>query len=295
VSELREPLVARLAGLADLPALGTALVPFLADLVLAIATFATFYALWRVLQRALHSAAVQQRLDATTGSFVQTALKAAVLTIGLVQALTVLGIDTAAVLTSLGIAGLSIGFAARDALANLISGVLIFWDRPFVIGDLVEVEGHYGRVERITLRSTRIVTVDGRMLAVPNATIVNTTVASYTNFPHLRLDVDVSIGLAERIDRARALLLELVQQDRAFLAEPAPRVVVRVLGDYAITLQLQAWLDDEKTHVAKRFELRERAFEALRAAGVEMPYETIQLAPVAARPLAAADGSRDPV
>ena len=67
-----------------------------------------------------------------------------------------------------GIAGLTIGFAARDALSNIISGILIFWDRPFVIGDLVEVGGQYGRVERITLRSTRIVTPD-RSISRPSA------------------------------------------------------------------------------------------------------------------------------
>lgn len=86
------------------------------------------------------------------------------------------------------------GFSARDALSNLISGILIFLDRPFVIGDLVEIERKYGKVEKITLRSTRVVTKDGRLLAVPNAEIINKTVASYKNFPHLRLYVVVTIG-----------------------------------------------------------------------------------------------------
>ena len=82
-------------------------------------------------------------------------------------------VDTSAALASLGIAGLTIGFAARDALSNLISGILIFIDRPFVVGDLVEIEDHYGKVSAITLRSTRIITSDGKMLAVPNAEIIN--------------------------------------------------------------------------------------------------------------------------
>ena len=191
-------------------------------------------------------------------------------------------VNTASVLTSLGVVGLTIGFAARDSLSNLISGVLIFWDRPFVIGDLVEVEGHYGRVDRITPRSTRIVTVDGKMLAVPNTTIVNSIVASYTNFPHLRVDVDVTIGTGEDIERARGLMLGLVEGQAGWLAEPAPRVVVTALNDYNVALQLQAWLDDEREHIPRRFALRQAVFETLRAAGVELPYETIQVAPLRA-------------
>ncbi len=104
----------------------------------------------------------------------------------------------------------------------MISGVFIFWDRPFVIGDLVEVDGHYGKVEDITMRSTRVVTPDGKMLAIPNSTIVNTTVASYTNFPHLRLDVGVTIGVNEDIGRVRPILLSAAGSDNDFLAEPAP-------------------------------------------------------------------------
>jgi small conductance mechanosensitive channel len=83
-------------------------------------------------------------------------------------------------LASLGIAGLTLGFAAKDTLSNVISGLFIFWDRPFVVGDLIEMDGKYGRVEDITLRSTRVVTPDGKMLAIPNSAIVNSSVWSRT-------------------------------------------------------------------------------------------------------------------
>ena len=272
----------KLAMLFDYEALSSTALPYLGNLLLALLVFGAFFLFWRVLYRTLRTAVIRERLDATTASFIETALQFTVLTVGVVEALSMLGIDTGAVLTSLGIAGLSIGFAARDALANMISGVLIFWDRPFVIGDLVEVEGHYGRVDRITLRSTRVVTVDGRMLAVPNSTIINSTVASYTNFPSLRLDIDVSIGVREDIANARKILLSLVQDDQRYLSDPAPCVVITALNDYNIALQLQTWLRDEKVHITERFALRERVFEALRTAGVEMPFETLQILPVTA-------------
>ena len=118
------------------------------------------------------------------------------------------------------------------------------------------------------------------MLVVPNTEIINKTVASYTNFPHLRIDIGVTVGLKENLERVRQLLLALVRNDPAFLAEPAPRVVTTALNDYNVAMALQVWLDDERRHVEKRFELREKVFITLTRAGVELPFETIQLEPV---------------
>ena len=200
-------------------------------------------------------------------------------TIAVLTALSELGINTASFLASLGIAGLTLGFAAKDTLSNVISGLFIFWDRPFVVGDLIEMEGKYGRVEDITLRSTRVVTPDGKMLAIPNSAIVNSTVASYTNFPHLRLEIDLTVGVEEDLGRISAIFLELVKGDRRFKTDPPAEMVVTAINDYNVAVQFRVWLVNEKQHIPERFELRQRIFEAMRAAGVEMPYETFPLAP----------------
>ncbi|RMF58585.1 MAG: mechanosensitive ion channel family protein, partial [Bacteroidetes bacterium] len=207
----------------------------------------------------------------------------AILILGLINAFAIMGINTASLIASLGIAGLTIGFAARDALSNMISGLFIFWDRPFVIGDLIEVGDKYGQVERITLRSTRVVTPDGKMLAIPNNEIVNKTVASYTNFPHLRIEVEVTVATHEDLGRARRLLLDLVRDDPEVMQDPPPRVVVKALNDYNVALALQVWIDDERRHIEKRFALREAVFETFTRAGVDMPFETLSLTPIEVR------------
>lgn len=267
----------RLAATFDPEVVRRALVGFLPDLAVAALTFFVFVLAWRIARRVATSLMTRAHVDRTAQTFVLAVLQYAVLLLGAITALGALGVDMTSVLASLGVAGLTIGFAARDALSNVISGIFIFWDRPFVIGDLVEVGGFYGRVEHITMRSTRLVTPDGKMLAIPNSTIVNSTVASYTNFPHLRLDVPVSIGVGESLGRARDVLLGAARAHAGAIADPPPRVVVRALGDYRVDLELQVWIDDEADHIAQRFALRESAFEALRAAGVEMPFETLRV------------------
>jgi small conductance mechanosensitive channel len=264
-------------------AIGEFFADALPDLLIASITLAVFYFVWRVLRKVVVSVSHRAKIDTTAATFIQSVIKVVLFTIALVTGLGQLGIDTSSLLTSLGVAGLTIGFAAKDALSNVISGLFIFWDRPFVIGDLVEVDGRYGRVETITMRSTRVVTPDGKMLAIPNSTVVNGTVASYTNFPHLRLDIAVTINPAENIQRVREIILGALADDEALMSEPAPTVVVKALNDFNVEVELSAWIHDETEHVRHRTRLREAVFEALLEAGVDMPYETFRIEPVEVR------------
>jgi small conductance mechanosensitive channel len=106
--------------------LGTQLAQLLTNIVVAVIVFVSFYVLWRLLQMVVLPVLRRSRLDETAVSFVATLLKYGMLVVGFVNALNALGIQTSAVLASLGIAGLTVGFAARDALSNIISGILIF-------------------------------------------------------------------------------------------------------------------------------------------------------------------------
>ncbi len=276
--QLTDSLFLRLKAYFNPERLGPPLAELIVDLILAAIIMAVFYLIWRFVS-GLVLPRWKRYLDRTSAAFVETLVKFSILSLGVLAALSAAGIQTAAVLASLGVVGLTIGFAARDTLSNIISGILIFIDRPFTIDDLVEIDGNYGRVDRITLRSTRIITNDGKMLAVPNTEVMTKTVVSYTNFPHLRIDIGVTVAVTENLDRVRQILIALVHHDTDVMANPLPAVVVTSLNDYNVALELRLWLADERQHVQKRFELREKVFNALTAAGIEMPFETIQLAP----------------
>jgi small conductance mechanosensitive channel len=115
------------------------------------------------------------------------------------------------------------------------------------------------------------------MLAVPNSEIINTTVASYTNFPHLRIDIPVTVSVDSDLTKVREALLALVRDDPAYMTSPAPVVVVKQLNDYNVLMELRAWLVNERAHIEARAALREAAFEALKRAGIEMPFETFRI------------------
>ena len=213
---LLEALLQRLEAALSLSQLGDWLGTAILNVSLAAGVFTLFYVAWRLINRLLASR-LRARIDRTTAALLETALKTAMLSIGALVALNTAGVQTAAVLTSLGVLSLTIGFALKDTLSNIISGFLVFVDRPFTIDDLVEIDGQYGRVDKRTLRTTRVITVDGRMLAVPNSIVMNKTVTSYTNYPHLRIDIAVTVAVKENLDNVREILLGLVINNPSYL------------------------------------------------------------------------------
>jgi small conductance mechanosensitive channel len=272
---LLDNLIARLQEFFDPERLGVLFAEIFINVIIIAIVLVIFYLIWQILKR-MAMPRLKRNMDKTNAAFAETVLKFFVFSIGILAALSATGFQTSAVLASLGVVGLTIGFALRDTLSNIISGLLIFIDRPFTIGDLVEIDGKYGRVDRISLRTTRVVTPDGKMLAVPNAEVMNKTVTSYTNFPNIRLDIAVSVGVREDLDRVRSILLSLVRDNQDYLSEPAPSVVVTALNDYNVALELRVWLENERLHIQKRFELREQVFNTLTSHSIDMPYETVR-------------------
>ncbi|MBY0573263.1 MAG: mechanosensitive ion channel [Undibacterium sp.] len=117
------------------------------------------------------------------------------------------------------------------------------------------------------------------MLAVPNSVVMNKTVTSYTNYLCLRIDVSVTVAVTENLNRVRAILLALIEGNSNYLDGLKLRTVVVKLNDYNVARELLAWLKEERNHIQQRFERREKIFKTLMAANVEMPLETLQLAP----------------
>lgn len=196
----------------------------------------------------------------------------------LVLVLSQLGINVAALIAGLGIAGLALGFAAKDSLENFIAGVTILLDRPFSVGDWVTVAAHYGKVEHITLRSTRIRTPNNQTVVFPSVQMVTQAVVNHTSGAPLRVDVPFGIAYKESVDEARDVVMGLVDREDERLAPGADhKVVVTELGDSSVNMQLRLFLLDPGYAVAVRCDYVEAIFKALKEAGIEIPFPHLQL------------------
>ena len=249
----------------------------LPNIILALLILFVFFIFWKIFKKTLVILFNKVNLDRTVRNLINNLTKSIIFILGIITALSQIGVNINAILASLGVAGLTLGFAAQDALSNIISGIFIFWDKPFVIGDLIEVNNHYGRVEEITMRSTRLITVDGKMLSIPNTEILNSTVASYTNFPNLRIDIEFTVASNENLRKIRDVLFQVVENNNDYLLPPSPKVVLDKMNDYNIELIFQVWIKNEKNHIDLRNNLREEVFNTLTQNDIEMPYETLSV------------------
>ncbi|HEX7770032.1 MAG TPA: mechanosensitive ion channel domain-containing protein, partial [Dokdonella sp.] len=199
---------------------------------------------WWVARRI--AAAVQRVLvrggaDPMLGSFLRNVVFVLLFVLVLVGALDRAGVPTASLLAALGAAGLAIGLALQGSLSNLAAGVLLMVFRPFRVGQYVEVAGVAGTVQEVSLMHTRLLTPDNREIVVPNAKVAGDAIVNYSARGTRRIDLEVGIGYGEDLDRAIAIVRELIAADARVLADPAPDVAVSRLGDAAVTLTIRPW------------------------------------------------------
>jgi len=186
---------------------------FLSKIINTLVVIIIYYLLWKIIKLILNKVFNKINTEKTLSNFLLNMVIGILTVFALINILLIFGMNTGSILASLGVFGLAIGLAAQDFLTNIISGLLIFWDKPFVIDDLIEINNNYGKVEKITMRTTKVVTQDGKLLTIPNKTVVNNIVASYTNFPNLRIAVNFTVDVNEDIDKIRNVLFKLVENE----------------------------------------------------------------------------------
>ncbi|HET7451361.1 MAG TPA: mechanosensitive ion channel family protein [Thermoanaerobaculia bacterium] len=247
------------------------LADFLPRLVGALLVLLVFWGLHRIFLRLLNRS-LAGRTSLLAADILRRLLKYVVVGIGLLMAASQLGFNVLSMLAGLGVAGLAVGLAAKDTMANFIAGLIILWDKPFALGDDVEIGETAGWVRHIELRSTFLEDVDGNDIILPNSEVVAKKIVNHSRSPRSRIHVPVGIAYAAKIDDARSALLETAAGDERLLASPEPAVVVRKLGDSAVVLELIVWAADPSRRIAIRAEYLERAKNALDRAGIPIPF-----------------------
>jgi len=256
----------------------TQVVEFLPGLVVAVLILLGFWLLYRATRGSLRSLLARSDMDSIlTDLLVDKVYKVVLLAFGLVMGASQIGINVGAALAGLGVAGVAIGFAAKDILANVIAGFTIFMDQPFVSGDYIHVSGEYGRVEEVTLRSTRIRTNRNTYVVLPNSRVVNEVLVNDSRKGQMRVEVPVGIAYKEDILRAREVLLEAAAGVEGLASSPKPDVVVSDLGDSSVNLLVRGWIDEAGTLKPVHARLVEACKLALDGAGIEIPFPHLQL------------------
>lgn len=194
--------------------------------------------------------------------------------LGLYLVLRVSGLTRLAVtiLGGTGVAGLIIGIAFRDIMENFLASILLSMQQPFHIGDAIEVAGHKGLVQQVTMRGTVLMDFEGNHIQIPNATIYKAVIRNYTANPKRRSDFIIGIGYEEAITQVQEVARQVLISHSAVLDDPEPLVLVENLGAATVNLRLYFWFDgvvhDERKVRSALIRLVKRAFQQ---AGISMP------------------------
>jgi len=184
-------------------------------------------------------------------------------------------VDMTAWLASAGIVGIAVGFAAKDTLANLFSGVFILADAPYKIGDYVVLDtGERGEITHIGIRSTRMMTRDDVEVTVPNAIMGNTKIFNESGGPEPKSRIRIKVGVAygSDIDKVREVLMEIALSHESVCADPEARVRFRHFGASSLDFELLCWIDEPVLRGRVIDALLCRIYQRFIDESIEIPY-----------------------
>ena len=173
-----------------------------------------------------------------------------------------------------GLIGLALGIAFRDITENFLASIFLSMQRPFETGDLVEISGATGYVQQLNVRTTILMTLEGNLVQIPNATVYKNNLRNYTTNSNRREDFVVGIGYDDSIDEAQEIALAVLTEHPAVLNDPAPSVLADSLGKATVNLRVYFWINGRKHSWLKvRSSLIRLVKRAFQTHAISMPDE----------------------
>ena len=213
----------------------------------------------------------KNNIDQTLVNFLSNLTYYSLIVLVVVAAAGRLGINTTSFLTIIGAAGLAVGLALKDSLANFAAGVMLVLFRPFAIGDVVSTAGITAKVESINIFNTHFCSPDNQLIIVPNGKIINDIITNINIKATRRIDLVVGISYSDDMAKTREILAGLAKADSRVLTDPAPTIAVAELADSSVNLVFRPWVKTAD-YWDVRFDLTEKIKNALDEAGISIPF-----------------------
>jgi small conductance mechanosensitive channel len=205
------------------------------------------------------------------------------------------------ILGGTGLLGIVLGIAFRDITENFLASIFLSVQNPFHAGDLIEINDNTGFVQRLTIRATLLITLDGNHLQIPNATVYKSSILNYTSNPNQRVIFVIGIGYDASVTTAQDIAAKIFEKHPAVLREPEPWILVDELASSTINLKFYFWVDGSKHNVLKvKSSLLRQIKTAYMTEGISMPddaRERVYLEGVTVQPekITVTSGKKTPV
>ena len=193
----------------------------------------------KVLKRIFEMRSFEQTLQSFLIHLISITLKVLLL----VSVVTMVGVQMTSFIAILGAAGLAFGMALSGTLQNFAGGVMLLIYKPFKVGDFIDAQSSVGTVAEIQIFHTILKTVDNKTIVIPNGGLSNSTLTNYSTEPLRRVDWTFGISYSENIDKARGIILAVINSDTRIHQDPAPFVGLISLGDSSVNMVTRVWVD----------------------------------------------------
>jgi len=193
--------------------------------------------------------------------------------LGTIVLLQLWGLDLSSLTIFASVLGVGIGLGLQGIAKEFISGLVLIFERPIKVGDFVDLGEQMGTVERISVRSTEILTLDEISIIVPNSRFLESEVINWThNSPVSRLKIPVGVAYGSNLTTVRGALIDAAKEHADVLAEPAPRVFFMGMGESSLDFNLLVWIDEPRKQFRIKSDIYFRIEAILRHRGVEIPF-----------------------
>lgn len=196
-----------------------------------------------------------------------------IIALGILTAVSTIGFDLSTLTIILGGLSVGISFGLQELVANFISGILLVFEQSLRPGDVIQVSGHAGKVEKLRLRSTVLKTLDNVEIFVPNKTLLTSTVETYTHTDRrVRQHVNVGVSYGSSPEEVRTVLLDVAARHGLVLKDPAPAVFFTDFGPSSLDFRLLVWVDDPPRSAQICSDLRFMIFREFTRRGIQIPF-----------------------
>ena len=241
------------------------------SLLMALAILIIGRQLVKLILRLITVALEKSNVEDTVRIFVTNLLNTLLMILVFIAAINQLGIETKSIISVLGAAGLSIGLALQGSLSNFAAGILIVIYRPYKVGDYIEAGNYAGTVKDIQIFSTVLKTPDNKIVVVPNGSIMNGSIVNYSDQDTRRIDLIVSCGYEDDIDKVRSVLEDILKKEKRVLKDPKPQIAVTELADSSVNFIFRPWVK-RTDYLPVYYSLLEEVKKRFDKEGISIPY-----------------------
>lgn len=234
------------------------------------------FRLCSVVSKRIRKGKVASTMDHSALSILLKLLSLAFKTILVVTAIGIMGVPMSSVITVIATVSAAIGLALQGSLSNLAGGIMLLIFKPFRVDSLITTQNYTGRVTEIGLFYTTLQTPDHKCVTLPNGTLMNSSVTSYTAYDTIRVDLTFGVAYGSDIDRVRSVLLAVAESHPLVLDDPASIVHMTNHDDSALIFVLRAWCKSED-YWTVQWELRETVERAFSKTGIEIPFPQVDV------------------